>query len=123
MFARRNGKDPEIYDRRFNAHDPDGANPWDTTRDLPKIWSTHGRVGAGFGPKNTVVVDDTPRKMRHMSAGLVVVPEYKEACIIAAFGVRGGQDLSDGREFDVEVVEKARRHQLEVMPRLTEYMW
>ncbi|CAN0173198.1 unnamed protein product, partial [Ectocarpus fasciculatus] len=74
-----NGAAPEVYDRPFNARDPHGVNAWDTTRDLPLIWSTPGRTGAGFGPGNSIMVDDTPRKMRFMDAGLVVVPEFTEA--------------------------------------------
>ncbi|CAM9832519.1 unnamed protein product, partial [Laminaria digitata] len=88
------GTAPEVYDRPFNARDTGGVNHWDTTRDLPLIWSTPGRVGAGFGPGNTVMVDDTPKKMRFMDAGLVVVPEYTQACVLAACG--GGTGGVDG---------------------------
>lgn len=110
---------PEVYDRPFNAHDPEGANPWDTTRNLPLVWSTPGRAGEGFGPGNTVMVDDTPRKMRFMDAGLVVVPEYTEASVVEVLRVRAGTLRScDG---DDACEERALR-QMEVMPRLTEYM-
>lgn len=120
--------DPEVYDRPFNAHDPEGANPWDTTRNLPLVWSTPGRAGEGFGPGNTVMVDDTPRKMRFMSAGLVVVPEYTEASVVEVVhgggGGRGGT-LGSGahEEGELRREHQQRAHrQMEVMPRLTEYM-
>lgn len=121
---------PEVYDRPFNTRDPQGVNHWDTTRDLPLLWSTPGRAGTGFGPSNTVMVDDTPTKMRFMTAGLVVVPEFKEASVLAAFG-RGEGGMGDaervvgtekGEEGGVQVREKAEHREAEVMPRLAEYM-
>eukprot|EP00752_Nemacystus_decipiens_P005334 g4838.t1 len=114
------GATPEVYDRRFNARDPHGAKPWDTTRDLPLIWSTPGRAGEGFGPANTVMVDDTPRKMRFMEAGLVVVPEFKAACVLESLGLRA--DTGGGTEESEEAGEDAARRQGEVLPRLLEYL-
>ncbi|CAN0374913.1 unnamed protein product [Ectocarpus sp. 12 AP-2014] len=110
---------PEVYDRPFNARDPHGANAWDTTRDLPLIWSTPGRTGAGFGPGNSIMVDDTPRKMRFMDAGLVVVPEFTEACALEALGGETGNVES---EEEAERREAAARAQREVLPRLLEYL-
>ena len=70
----------EIYDRDYNKADGDeGTNDWDTMRDLAKIWRTPGKVGFGFGPHNTVMVDDSARKMRHAPRNLVAVPEFKHA--------------------------------------------
>eukprot|EP00903_Cladosiphon_okamuranus_P020304 g18631.t2 len=114
---------PEVYDRPFNARDPHGANSWDTTRDLPLIWSTPGRAGEGFGPSNTIMVDDTPRKMRFMDAGLVVVPEFTGAGVLEALGFGGG---GEGHEEEEEGVEQAAvaaaSRQREVLPRLREYL-
>jgi len=127
---------PEVYDRPFNARDPHGAKPWDTTRDLPLIWSTPGRAGSGFGARNTVMVDDTPRKMRFMDAGLVVVPEFTAVSVVEALG--GGGDGGDGggrvpgtgaegvaagrAGEGEEAREQAARGQREVLPRLLEYL-
>lgn len=69
------------------------------------------------------MVDDTPRKMRFMDAGLVVVPEYTEACVVetyqAGVGTEGGGDCEQG---GVMEREEAARRQADVMPGLTEYM-
>lgn len=117
------GTTPEVYDRPFNARDTGGVNHWDTTRNLPLIWATPGRAGAGFGAANTVMVDDTPKKMRFMDAGLVVVPEYTEACVLAACG-KGAMGADGGGRVvgGAGLREAAAREQAEVMPRLTEYM-
>lgn len=112
---------PEVYDRPFNARDPHGANSWDTTRDLPLIWSTPGRAGAGFGPANTVMVDDTPRKMRFMDAGLVVVPEFKAACVLESLGL-GAETGGDEEEDAGGAREAAALRQREVLPRVLEYL-
>lgn len=61
------------------------------------------------------MVDDTPRKMRDMSAGLVVVPEYKEACVLAACGMAA--EVEDER-----AARQAEREQADILPRLTEYL-
>lgn len=116
---RSDGAAPEVYDRPFNARDPHGANPWDTTRDLPLIWSTPGRTGTGFGPGNSIMVDDAPRKMRFMDAGLVVVPEFTEACALEALGGEAGDVES---EEEAERKAAAARAQREVLPRLLEYL-
>lgn len=70
------------------------------------------------------MIDDTPRKMRFMTAGLVVVPEYTEACVVEAFG---GSIRAEGGEITLvpgedEERDDAALRQAEVMPRLTEYM-
>lgn len=72
------------------------------------------------------MVDDTPRKMRFMEAGLVVVPEYTEASVVEV--VRGGVTAGTLGSGTCEEGELRRGHQerayrqVEVMPRLTEYM-
>lgn len=68
----------EIYDRDFNKKDEwDGAKDWDTVRDMHKIWTTKGRAGYGFNARNTVMVDDSSRKMRQFPGNLVLIPEFK----------------------------------------------
>ena len=32
-------------------------------RDLERIWSTPGRVGYGFDGRNTIMIDDSQRKV------------------------------------------------------------
>ena len=69
-----------IYDREYNKADNQrkGAKDWDTARDLPRIWGTEGRVGYGFTIQNTIMVDDTVRKMRDYPHNVLVVPEFKD---------------------------------------------
>lgn len=73
------GEAVEIYDRDYNRADSEGAQDWDTMRDLDRIWQTGGKSGFGFDAASTVMVDDTVRKMRHMPGNLVLVPEFKDA--------------------------------------------
>ena len=73
-----------LYDRSYNVEDSSGANSWDTMRDLTRIWSEAGSVGHGFSELDTVMVDDTPRKMRHLPHNAVIVPEYDEAAVTRA---------------------------------------
>lgn len=87
----------EIYDREYNTPDPTGVHNWDTMRDLGKIWTTRGKIGFGFDESNTIMVDDSPRKMRSFSGNAVIVPEYGERDIerdggesAAAGGAGGG---------------------------------
>jgi len=80
VLAITSGAHVEIYDRDYNKADKEeGVESWDTMRDLAKIWSTEGKVGYGFGPHNTIMVDDSARKMRHAPRNLVQVPEFKHA--------------------------------------------
>lgn len=75
------------------------------------------------------MVDDTPKKMRFMDAGLVVVPEFTEACVLEAFGIGGAAETKstghgggeeEGEETRKE--EEAARGQREVLPRLLGYL-
>ncbi|CAM9279330.1 unnamed protein product [Choristocarpus tenellus] len=87
----------EVYDRPFNVRDPMGKNEWDTMRDLDRVWSESGRVGSGFGPEDTLMVDDSPQKLRHMPDNALIVPEYNEARIYLETHSRDGErDGGDG---------------------------
>ncbi|CAM9392793.1 unnamed protein product [Discosporangium mesarthrocarpum] len=72
---------PEVYDRPFNVPDPAGINSWDTIRDMEKVWAAVGRVGEGFGPQDTLMVDDSPRKLRHMPGNTLIVPNFNEVSV------------------------------------------
>lgn len=62
------------------------------------------------------MVDDTPKKMRFMDAGLVVVPEFTKSCALEVEeGTR--RESSEGAEEDA-----AARRQREVLPRLIKYL-
>lgn len=76
-----------IFDREFNQHDPSGDNPWDTMRDLNKVWQHVD----GFDDTNTIVIEDTMRKMRDHPRNVVVVPSYTETTVLG-----GGDDALVG---------------------------
>lgn len=76
------GASAELYPREFNKDDPRGSHSWDTMRDLEKIWATTGRAGCGFDETNTIVVEDTVRKMREHPHNVVVVPTYTEISVV-----------------------------------------
>ncbi|KAJ8602557.1 hypothetical protein CTAYLR_008353 [Chrysophaeum taylorii] len=78
ITALSGGRDVELYEREFNKVDPLGENHWDTMRDLEKIWGTLGKAGAGFDATNTIVVEDTERKMREHPHNVIVVPSFTE---------------------------------------------
>ncbi|KAH8064209.1 hypothetical protein JL721_8352 [Aureococcus anophagefferens] len=72
------GGAPELYAAEFNAPDDDEAgrrHAWDTVRCLDKVWA-HDGAAFGFDATNTVMVDDTARKMRRWPGNVLVVDEY-----------------------------------------------
>lgn len=75
-----------IYAREFQQPDPNAANHWDTIRYLPAVWNAQGMVGHGFDVTNTIVIDDTYKKMQHLPDNVIVVNEY------TAEGVLSEQD-------------------------------
>jgi len=77
----RRGGGYELYGRDFNKADSTGAEAYDTMRDLDLLWRTPGRIAFGFDETNTVVIDDTARKMREFPNNVVVVPEYDDAAV------------------------------------------
>ena len=81
------GKRADMYERKFNKDDASGENSWDTMRDLPKVWGTPAKAAHGFDETNTLVIDDTHRKMREYPSNVLVVPTYDEATVR-----KGGDD-------------------------------
>ena len=81
------GQRVDVYERKFNKDDPEGENAWDTMRDLPKVWGWPGKCARGFDETNTVVIDDTHRKMREHPSNVLVVPTYDEKSVR-----KGGDD-------------------------------
>jgi hypothetical protein len=84
--GKRKGKERKIYlfDRQYNKKDPSGSNSWDTMRDLPRVWQELEKWGVSdsFGPHNTIMLDDTWRKMRALPNNVMVVPEYEASTIM-----------------------------------------
>ena len=72
----------DIYERKFNKPDPSGSESWDTMRDLPMVWGAVKPSSArGFTAENTVVIDDTLRKMRELPHNVMVVPPFEEPAV------------------------------------------
>ena len=78
------GRPPHLYERAFNKADSSAENAWDTMRDLEKVWQTQDKIAYGFDATNTIVVDDTPRKMREHPHNVLVVPTYDERALSRA---------------------------------------
>lgn len=76
------GRRVDIYERKFNKPDPSGSESWDTMRDLPMVWGAVKPSSArGFTAENTVVIDDTLRKMRELPHNVMVVPPFEEPAV------------------------------------------
>eukprot|EP00039_Didymoeca_costata_P001750 m.54800 g.54800 ORF g.54800 m.54800 type:complete len:417 (+) comp10951_c0_seq3:180-1430(+) len=65
-----------LYDREYQKHDSTGEKKWDTIRDLDAIWKAEASNGQQFDRSNTVMVDDTFRKMREHADNVLIVPTY-----------------------------------------------
>ena len=85
------GRRVDIYERKFNKADPSGEHDYDTMRDLPSVWSSVKPSSArGFTAENTVVIDDTLRKMRELPHNVLVVPPFEEDAV-----KKGTDDIMD----------------------------
>ena len=85
------GRRVDIYERKFNKPDPSGEHDYDTMRDLPSVWSSVKPGSArGFTEENTVVIDDTLRKMRELPHNVLVVPPFEEDAV-----KKGTDDIMD----------------------------
>jgi hypothetical protein len=102
---------PLLYAQEFNKRDPEGEFPWSMMRDLPRVMKDATmQVAQGtslirtvvaesayaFDETNTVMVDDTPRKMREYPHNVIIVPEYVDD------SVQGGDHAASG---DVHVLD------------------
>ena len=85
------GRRVDIYERKFNKPDPSGEHDYDTMRDLPSVWNSVKPSSArGFTEENTVVIDDTLRKMRELPHNVLVVPPFEEDAV-----KKGTDDIMD----------------------------
>jgi hypothetical protein len=94
----------DTFSRELCHFDPTGEDPWDTRvswlspvcplsssrvqgagKDLELIWQQESIRGY-FGPTNTVIVENTLRKVRYFQDNLILVPEFEDR------GVRSGRD-------------------------------
>jgi len=100
-----------VFAAEFNKPDDDQElrrHAWDTVRDLDRVWD-YG-VSRGFDATNTLMIDDTVRKMRQWPRNVYVVPEYSETLAQA-----GGDDaLLRARKFlEDRVLGPRKRGELE----------
>jgi hypothetical protein len=68
----------KVFDRDYHKKDPEGAESWDTIRDMDKIFLEGNGM---FGFHNTVLLDNETRKIRDFLPNGILVGEYglKEA--------------------------------------------
>lgn len=123
-----------IYDREFNTQEADEElqrNSWDTVRDLHKVWSAKFGVAKTEGPfdvTNTLMIDDSPRKMRFWPDNVVIVQEYGMEEVISGMDDALLQlqswlkklldDVSAGKVYDVRQAVRALRQQALFAPAL-----
>eukprot|EP00741_Cyanophora_paradoxa_P025212 tig00000350_g24337.t1 len=70
-----------LFDRNYSIRDPHGEKKWDTMRSLPRVWAAPVCQGR-FDANNTILIDNTPRKVRnHMQNALIVPPWEKEQLV------------------------------------------
>ena len=62
-----------LYDRAYQKPDPDGDKNWDTMRDLDRVWAAERAAGRSVGRHNTLMIDDTYRKMREHPDNMILV--------------------------------------------------
>jgi hypothetical protein len=106
--AKGQGKEAKahLFDRRYNKKDPTGENDWDTMRDLPRVWQElveRGTPKNCFGPHNTIMLDDTWRKMRAHPNNVIVIPEYEASTIM---GDDSNSDLVAARNYLLQVLSE-----------------
>jgi len=61
----------DIFDRTWNTKDPNPVQPYDTIRDMPRIW---GHL-EGVTPINSIVVDNEVRKVADIRYNSIIVPQ------------------------------------------------
>ena len=72
-----------LYDREYQKADPEGEEVWDTMRDLHKVWANEAEeYGHHFDGSNTLMLDDTMRKMREHPDNVVLVPTLDTSTIL-----------------------------------------
>lgn len=68
-----------LFDRPYNKKDREGANYWDTIRDMGNIWS----YLPDYGPHNTVILDDSAHKYRDFPQNLIEIEHLTEDQILS----------------------------------------
>jgi len=100
----------KVLDRSMNKPDPDAKEPWDTVRDMDKVWAAM----PSFGPQNTILLDNEAQRFRDASRNGIVVPEF------------GPREVELGRsetlqELQAYLLQLARDQPPDVREYMTEY--
>jgi len=66
----------EVFDQEYNAKDAQGPEVWSTKRDLNKVWGKDRVKDLGIGPKNTLMIDSEPFKVRDFLANTFLLEPY-----------------------------------------------
>jgi hypothetical protein len=77
-------KDKKIHllDQTYNKRDPDGENSWSMMRDMKRIWSLEGCPSFGHSEKTTIMIDDSPNKMKEYPDNVYIIPAYVEEYVV-----------------------------------------
>eukprot|EP00729_Bicosta_minor_P018779 gene18779-11104_t len=103
-----------LYDREYQKADPEGEEVWDTMRDLHKVWANEAEeYGNHFDGSNTLMLDDTMRKMREHPDNVVLVPTLDTSTILTE--TKDGAVLGTVRKY-IEVPEYSRAMAVEADP-------
>jgi hypothetical protein len=91
-----------VFPREYNTVDPTGSKAWDTIRDLSRIWASplntiatspllsssplvqvenDAKTGYLFGPANTILIDNEPRKTRNYQGNAINISSWERPTI------------------------------------------
>lgn len=73
LFAGTNIRIVDIFDRGWNIKDPNGSQPYDTIRDMQRIW-IHLEA-KGVTPSNTILIDNEARKVEACKYNAIIIPQ------------------------------------------------
>ena len=97
-----------VYDQRWNL--PDETVEFGWKRDMPRLWNEINSKMDGsitFDSTNTIMIDDSPRKMRDFPDNVLIVPEFDEQGVIAHDQQQRNQvdgEVHDGRVLQAAVL-------------------
>eukprot|EP00607_Mallomonas_marina_P002110 CAMPEP_0182432778 /NCGR_PEP_ID=MMETSP1167-20130531/58853_1 /TAXON_ID=2988 /ORGANISM="Mallomonas Sp, Strain CCMP3275" /LENGTH=130 /DNA_ID=CAMNT_0024620705 /DNA_START=216 /DNA_END=604 /DNA_ORIENTATION=+ len=85
LFGKNNSV--PLYAQQHNKPDPDGDKSWSMMRDMSRIWNMKDTVAYGYTEYNTLMIDDSPSKMREYPNNVLVIPEYTQELLISSDNV------------------------------------
>lgn len=74
--SRWDEKIPFIYDQEWNLEDPSPEDRFGFKRDLPRLWESDIGPAGQFSALNTIMIDDSARKMRLFPENALLIEEF-----------------------------------------------